>query len=80
MNMAATPVVGAGYISAVESLAAQLNAGTAVPAATLTVNGTVKKAALVPVATVPFADLTAAANAYNALRTALINAGVMSAT
>lgn len=28
-------------------------------------------------APVPFADLTAAANAYNALRTALINAGVL---
>lgn len=29
------------------------------------------------VAPVPFADLTAAANAYNTLRTALINAGVL---
>jgi hypothetical protein len=28
-------------------------------------------------APVPFADLTAAANAYNALRTALINAGIL---
>lgn len=50
------------------------------PAATTTTAGTVKKAANVPAAAVPFADLTAAANAYNALRTALINAGIMSAT
>lgn len=78
--MAVTPVVGAGYIPAVQSIAAQVNAGAGVPVATKTVNGTVKQAALVPAAAVPFADLTAAANAYNALRTALINAGIMSAT
>lgn len=59
-----------------------VKAGTvaASPAATTTTAGTVKKAALVPAAAVPFADLTAAANAYNALRTSLINAGIMSAT
>lgn len=50
------------------------------PLATTTVAGIVKKAAAVPAAAVPFADLTAAANAYNALRTSLINAGVLSAT
>lgn len=50
------------------------------PLATETVAGIVKKADNVPAAAVPFADLTAAANAYNALRTALINAGIMSAT
>lgn len=50
------------------------------PLATETVAGLVKKADNVPAAAVPFADLTAAANAYNALRTSLINAGVMSAS
>lgn len=44
--MAITPVVGAGYIVAVNDLAAQIDAGGAtVPAATTTVNGTVKKSA-----------------------------------
>lgn len=57
-------------------------AGTAVvvPEATTTVEGTVKQAVNVPAAAVPFADLTAAANAYNALRTALINSGQMAAS
>lgn len=57
-------------------------AGTAVvvPEATTTVEGTVKQAANVAAAAVPFADLTAAANAYNALRTSLINAGIMAAS
>lgn len=50
------------------------------PVATATVAGTVKKAATVAAAAVPFADLTAAANAYNALRTSLINAGILSAS
>lgn len=50
------------------------------PLATTSTAGVVKKAATVPAAAVPFADLTAAANAYNALRTSLINAGVLSAT
>lgn len=48
--------------------------------ATLTTAGTVKKGAFVAAAAVPFADLTAAANAYNALRTSLINAGVLAAS
>lgn len=78
--MTVTAVVGAGYIPAVQNLAAQINSGTAIPAATKTVAGIVKQAANVPAAAVPFADLTAAANAYNALRTALINADLMSAT
>lgn len=47
---------------------------------TTTQAGAMRQAANVPAAAVPFADLTAAANAYNALRTALINAGLMSAT
>lgn len=50
------------------------------PLATETVAGIVKRADNVPAAAVPFADLTAAANAYNALRTSLINAGIMSAS
>lgn len=51
-----------------------------VPEATTTVEGTVKQAANVAAAAVPFADLTAAANAFNGLRTALINAGIMAAS
>ncbi|MNZ69393.1 hypothetical protein D3C78_876900 [compost metagenome] len=53
---------------------------SAAPVATATVPGTVLKAATVAAAAVPFADLTAAANAYNALRTSLINAGLMAAS
>lgn len=49
----------------------------AMPAATTTVRGSVLRQAAPAAAPVPFADLTAAANAYNALRTALINAGVL---
>lgn len=79
--MSVTPVIGAGYIVAVENLAAQINAGgVSVPAATTTVAGVVKEAAHIAPVTVPFADLTAAANAYNALLTNLIAAGQMSAT
>jgi len=69
-----------GHFGTVEELNELLAAGTLVSAATLTVNGTVKKAAFVAAAPVPFADLTAAANAYNALRTSLINAGHLAAT
>lgn len=77
--MAVTPVVGAGYIPAVQNLATQINSGTAIPAATTTVNGTVKKAAKV---TVPasFADLAAVKTWADALTAALIAAGEMSAT
>lgn len=61
-------------------LVAKLNAGGALPSATTTTTGAVKQAAFVAAAAVPFADLTAAANAFNALRTALINAGVLAAS
>jgi hypothetical protein len=77
--MAATPIVGAGYAVAVNSIAAQLNAGTAVPAATTTVNGTVKKAAKV-VVPATFADLAAVQTWAAALTAALTAAGEMSAT
>lgn len=43
--MAVTPVLGAGYIAAVNSIAEQVNAGTGTPAATTTTAGVVKKAA-----------------------------------
>lgn len=46
------------------------------PAATSTTNGGVKQVSAPAAAAVPFADLTAAANAYNAMRTALINTGI----
>lgn len=45
--------------------------------ATTTTAGTVKQAAHIADAAVPFADLTAAANAYNALLAALQTAGLM---
>lgn len=44
--------------------------------ATTTQAGTVRRASLPAAAPVPFADLTAAANYVNSLRTALINAGI----
>ena len=50
---------------------------TAVPVATLTDAGSVLKAATVAAAPVPFVSLTEAANAYNALRTSLRNAGIL---
>lgn len=43
--MAVTPVIGAGYIEAVQSIADQVNAGTGTPAATTTTAGVVKQAA-----------------------------------
>jgi hypothetical protein len=52
----------------------------AASAATTTTAGTVKQAAHIANATVPFADLTAAANAYNALLAALQTAGQMAAS
>lgn len=45
--------------------------------ATTTTAGLVKQAATVTAATVPFADLTEAANKFNELRTALRNAGIV---
>lgn len=77
--MAVTPIVGAGYIPAVTSLATQINSGTAVPTATTTVNGTVKKAAFVAVPAT-FADLAAVRTWAAALTASLIAAGEMSAT
>lgn len=78
--MAITPVVGAGYIPAVQDLATKINAGGAtVPAATKTVNGTVKQAANVAVPAT-FADLAAVRTWAAALTAALIAAGEMSAT
>lgn len=50
------------------------------PLSTTTVAGIAKKGAFVAAAAVPFADLTAAANAYNALRTSLINAGLLASS
>lgn len=47
------------------------------PSASLTVIGGAKKAAHINNASVPFADLTAAANAYNALLAAMQAAGQM---
>lgn len=60
----------------------QAAAGTAVvvPEATPTVEGTVKQAVFIAQVAVPFADLTAAATAHNALLTALKDAGVMKPT
>lgn len=60
----------------------QAAGGTAVvvPEATPTVEGTVKQAVFIAQVAVPFADLTAAATAHNALLTALKNAGVMKPT
>lgn len=109
--MAVTPTIGAGYIQAVESLAAQINAGSSpvtssditdattvgkavltaastsaaqtaigIAASTTSVAGIAKQSAKIAPATVPFADLSAAATAYNALLTALTTAGLMSAT
>lgn len=49
----------------------------ALSTATTTTPGTVKQAAHIANVTVPFADLTAAANAYNALLAALQLAGQM---
>lgn len=48
--------------------------------ATTTQAGPVRQAAFIAAAPVPFADLTAAANYVNSLRTALINAGLMAAS
>ena len=52
------------------------SAADAIPAATTTVNGTVKKAATVAAIT-PAADGTTAGTAVNAILTALKNAGIM---
>lgn len=72
-----------GSVAVLETLFyEQAAAGTAVvvPEATPTVEGTVKQAVFIAQVAVPFADLTAAATAHNALLTALKNAGVMKPT
>jgi hypothetical protein len=56
---------------------AQVLSGDASSAATATTNGTVKQAANIAAVSVPFADLTAAANAHNALLAAMKTAGLM---
>lgn len=78
--MAVTPVIGAGYIKAVQSVADQVNAGGAsVPAATTTTAGIVKEAAKVAVPA-SFADLAAVKTWADALTASLVAAGLMSAT
>ena len=74
--MAVTPVIGAGYIPAVESIASQVNAGAAtVPLATTTTAGIVKKAAAV--ADSVAADVPALVTDFNALLAALRTAGIL---
>ena len=73
--MAVTPVIGAGYIPAVESIASQVNAGGAVAQATTTTAGVVKQAAI----TADFAGADAAAlvTELNALLAKLRTAGIV---
>lgn len=74
--MAITPVVGAGYIVAVNDLAAQIDAGGAtVPQATTTTFGTVKQAAIQ--ADFAGADITALKVELNAFLTKLEAAGIV---
>ena len=54
--------------------------GSTVPASTTTVAGIALQAAYIADATSPFASLTAAADAYNALLAALQAAGLMAAS
>ena len=68
-----------GWIFAVRELEASLAGGTAVPAATEAVNGTVKQVENLPVPAT-FADEAAVRTYLNTLVTAMITAGVMSAT
>jgi hypothetical protein len=51
--------------------------GSTVPASTTATAGVAKQAVHIANVTVPFADLTAAANAYNALLAGLQSAGLM---
>ena len=57
----------------------EIGAATVAPATTATA-GVVKQAIHIANSAVPFADLTAAANAHNALLAALQTAGVMAAS
>lgn len=73
--MALTPVVGAGYIVAVNDLAEQIDAGGAtVPLATTTVAGIVKKSATQ--ADFAGADITALKVELNAFLAKLKAAGI----
>lgn len=76
--MAVTPVIGAGYIVAVESIADQVNAGTGTPAATKTVAGTVKQSAYQAPAAA--ADVAALKAQFDALVVKLVAAGQMAAS
>lgn len=74
--MAITPVIGAGYIAAVNSIAEQIDAGGAtVPAATTTTNGTVKQSAYQAPAAA--ADVAALKAQLDALVVKLVAAGIM---
>lgn len=74
--MALTPVVGAGYIVAVNDLAEQIDAGGAtVPLATTTVAGIVKQAAAQ--ADFAGADITALKVELNAFLAKLETAGIV---
>lgn len=76
--MAVTPVIGAGYIEAVQSIADQVNAGTGTPAATTTTLGTVKKSAYQAPAAA--ADVAALKVQFDALVVKLVAAGIMAAS
>lgn len=77
--MAVTPVVGAGYVTAVTNLAAQINAGGAsVPAATKTVAGIVKQSAYQAPAAA--ADVAALKAQLDALVVKLVAAGLMASS
>lgn len=74
--MAITPVVGAGYIPAVQDLATKINAGGAtVPAATTTTAGVVKQAAVQ--ADSVAADVPGLVADFNALLAKLRTAGIL---
>lgn len=68
-----------GWIFAVRQLEAGFADGTAIPAATETINGTVKQVENLPVPA-SFADEAAVRTYLNTLVTAMIAAGQMSAT
>lgn len=74
--MAITPVIGAGYIAAVNSIAEQIDAGGAtVPAATTTVAGVVKQSAYQAPAAA--ADVAALKAQLDSLVVKLVAAGIM---
>lgn len=74
--MAITPVIGAGYIAAVNSIAEQIDAGGAtVPAATTAVAGVVKQSAYQAPAAA--ADVAALKAQLDSLVVKLVAAGIM---